>query len=83
MKSMGCRHTSQVSQIDGGFFASMSHDFVEAEAHSSWPGTKSQLTAMKTRNPVPMPNVAGEPIACKITRLQKPPTKRATMPMIL
>ncbi len=38
---------------------------------------------MRTRNPVPMPNDAGEPIACKIARLQNPPTKREETAIIL
>ena len=59
----------------------MDHDFVGAEGH--FPGTKSQLTAMRARKPVPMPNAAGEPIACNIARLQKPPTKRAVTAMTL
>jgi hypothetical protein len=45
------------------------------EALTGLPGTKSQLRAMRMRSPVPMPNDAGEPIACKIARLQNPPTK--------
>lgn len=46
-------------------------------------GTKNQLKATTTRKPAAMPKDAGEPIACKIARLQKPPTKSAAMPSIL
>jgi hypothetical protein len=63
------------------FLAIHDHDFVGAAAR--FPGTKNQLKAMRTRNPAPIPNEAGEPIDCKIARLQNPPTKTEETAIIL
>jgi hypothetical protein len=57
------------------------HDFFGGATR--FPGTKNQLKAMRTRNPVPIPNDAGEPIACKIARLQNPPIKTEETAIIL
>lgn len=64
-----------------GLAAFHDHDLFGAAGRLA--GTKSQLRATRTRNPVQIPNEAGEPMDCKIARLQKPPTKTEVTAMIL